>query len=143
MTATVRDQLLDLIKTSVQAAVGSTPVTREDPSAVSSEDCPTIDIRPDSDSPEPLGGVSSVDQWELAVTIVVSVAGVPASKIADPIVAQIHQVMCGPALRVIAASVKPGGTDFDSDDGSPPVGRTILRYLCKYATRRTSITQSM
>ena len=143
MTATVREQLLTLIQSTIQNAVGSVPVTREDPAAVAAEDCPAIDIRPDSDSPEALGGVAGVDKWEMSVTVIITVAGIPASQLADPLVSAVHQAMCGQALLTIAASVMPSGVDFDSDDGSPPIGRTILRFRVTYATRRGSITQSM
>mgnify|MGYP000882152059 FL=1 len=139
---TLRELILKRAYAVAQAVPGivSASCTRERAAPVGVDECPALDVSPESEpDPQPLG--AGLDRRELTLRIRIYTAGDGAHELADPFVEAFHAgVMSDAALLGIVAGVIPGGADFERDDADQTVGRTTQRYRVIYTTRRGSLT---
>lgn len=139
---TLREQILAAIYTLAQAVPGiaAASITRERATATAEAECPALDMAPDNE-PDPQSLGSGADQHELSVVFKIHTAGNGAYSLADPFVQALHaKLYADPTLGNLAATIKPGGTDFARDDADQTIGRTTVRYTVVYTTRRGDLT---
>lgn len=140
--ATLREQILQalLAIAATVPGVASNSLTRERDVAVVEDDCPALDLAPDSE-PDPQSLGTGADRHDLSVVFKVHTAGTGAYALADPIVQSLHsKLFIDQTLGGLASAILPGATDFARDDADQTIGRTTVRYTVIYTTRRGDLS---
>lgn len=143
--STIREQILQALSVIAASVPGiaANSLTRERASPVAEADCPALDLAPESEpDPQVLG--SGADRHDLTVVFKIHTAGTGAYALADPIVQALHAALyADPTLGNLAAGILPGATDFARDDADQTIGRTSIRYIVVYTTRRGDLTRAI
>lgn len=138
---TLREVIMRRVEIIAKAVPGIDPLscTRERASAVQADECPALDVAPESDDPEALG--AGLDRRDLTLRLRVFTAGNAASALADPFVQDFHvRLLADADLEALGVRIQPGGADFDRDDADQIVGRSTQRFRLTYCVRRGSLS---
>ena len=163
MTATRTERIMAAIEVLMAGIPGlGTRIWRDRFEPVAREECPALLIYPENE-PHEHGPSLPVLDAELLVQFELSISGRPLSQLADPIRAEIHRrLMDGiyidslegnwddlpnldtitpPNLGGLCYDIRSVGVGWDGSSGE--IGVVRLRYLLKFRTLRTDLSQSI
>lgn len=138
---TLRELIMRRVALIAQAVPGVAPLscTRERASTVLVDECPALDVAPESDDPQALG--AGLDRRDLTLRLRVFTAGNAASALADPFVQDFHaRLLADVELEAMGVRIQPGSADFDRDDADQVVGRSTQRFRLTYCVPRGSLS---
>lgn len=138
---TLRERIMRRVESIAMAVPGIDPLscTRERASAVQVDECPALDVAPESDDPQALG--AGLDRRDLTLRLRVFTAGNAASALADPFIQDFHsRLAVDSELDTMGVRVQPVGADFDRDDADQTIGRSTQRFRLTYCVRRGSLS---
>lgn len=139
---TRREQILQaLLELAVtMPGIDAASVTRERATAVAQDECPALDLMPESEpDPQPIG--TGLDRHELSVVFKLFTAGNGAYALADPLIQALHdRLYADPTLGRLSTTIIPGATDMAREDGDQTIGRTTVRYTVVYTARRGDLS---
>lgn len=134
------------IMVALEAALAGTPglgprIWRDRFEPVSREECPALQIFPESE-PHEQGPSLPVLDAALLVQMELSISGRPLSTLADPIRGEVHRrVMADRTLGGLSYDIRSMGTGWDGESGE--IGVVRLRYIVRFRTARGDLTQDI
>lgn len=139
MSITIREQILETLKTNLVGMTPTTPIHRSRSAALQRQESPAICIEPILDTPDP--SVIGVIQWKLQLRVAVIVRGDTPDQLADPIVNGLHAVMLADkSLGGLIMDIEPSSVKFKIFEADQPGGVIECEYRIDYRTKATDLT---
>lgn len=142
MAASIREQILQAIKTTLDATSGvNGRVYRSRVEPIARQESPAIVVEPAQDVPAQNTALPTLD-WSLLVRVGVITRGLAPDMLADPIVVSMHSLlMADLTLGGLAIDIQPGAVSFQMIEADQPAGVVVCDYLVRYRTTVENLSQ--